>query len=508
MHVSPGFEIFPKLADDRDTQVQSGETNLADRRAILAVLACFFLGTTLRLMAARGALWFDEVWSLKIVGIASSPDQVFWALPHANNHPLNSLWLYILGPDQAPMLYRLPAVLCGAMSILAAAQVGWRFGRTAAVWVALLVSLSYPLVNYGSEARGYAGLILCLLLGTYLLDKILEERDIERTSEVSIEQWQMGAVVGFGTLWHFTMLSGLMAFGLAALFRLRQDGRGWRDSVVSAVGLFVPTLIILIPIALVTGFGIIRNGGMALGTATPFTWERFATGFGGLLALLLGFPSWAPPALAGLALLAGIAATIAARRLPVCLLPLTLSACLVPAGMAVMRLPNLEVPRFFLPSGIILMLVLAIGGARCWHRGGRISRIATGSVLVLVLVGHMALDWRLLVQQRGYYRAAAQQLTTQAETTYTSNSALRAQMMVDFEARSAPTQPTFVLLSDPAAFCRSAPSWYISDAGPDEQLPQRTVVGPDRCRMAYVLTDRYPSSFLSGRQWGLFRKAG
>lgn len=86
--------------------------------AIAAVVGLTLLGCTARVLAARGELWIDEIWSLTLVAGLTSPDQVFWDLPHDNNHILNSLWLYLAGPDRAPIVYRVPAIAFGTTSIL------------------------------------------------------------------------------------------------------------------------------------------------------------------------------------------------------------------------------------------------------------------------------------------------------------------------------------------------------------------------------------------------------
>ena len=136
-----------------------GGTRCIPRGALCGIAAATLVGSLLRIMMARGDLWLDEAWSLKLVAGISSPWAVFWEISHDNNHFLNSLWLAWLGPDEPAWAYRIPALVLGTLAIPLAAVIGWRRGRAGAVVAAWFVALSMPLVIYGSEARGYAGLV-------------------------------------------------------------------------------------------------------------------------------------------------------------------------------------------------------------------------------------------------------------------------------------------------------------------------------------------------------------
>src|SRR3954471_23230922 len=67
---------------------------------ILGIIVVF--AGALRLLAIFDDFWFDEIWSWEIVRQLKSPLDVL-TLPQAqsdNNHPLNTLFMYLIGPNQ------------------------------------------------------------------------------------------------------------------------------------------------------------------------------------------------------------------------------------------------------------------------------------------------------------------------------------------------------------------------------------------------------------------------
>jgi hypothetical protein len=51
-------------------------------------------GITLRLFAASGALWLDEVWALQVIRELETFAEIFSKYRSDNNHLLQSMWLY------------------------------------------------------------------------------------------------------------------------------------------------------------------------------------------------------------------------------------------------------------------------------------------------------------------------------------------------------------------------------------------------------------------------------
>src|ERR1041385_197251 len=86
-----------------------------------AVIAIALAGLALRLVAAHGALWTDEAWSVIYAAQARDPIGVFLRINHDNNHHLYSLWLQAIGPRASPLLARAPAIIAGSLAITVAA---------------------------------------------------------------------------------------------------------------------------------------------------------------------------------------------------------------------------------------------------------------------------------------------------------------------------------------------------------------------------------------------------
>ena len=134
-----------------------------ERRGGIFTFAAQGLGAALIACAARGDLWFDEIWSIERVQKAGSVLGIF-RTRHDNNHILNSLYLHLVGNDAPLYLYRLFAVACGIGSLFLIARIARRWGETEAFCSVILAATSFPLLLYFSEARGYSPAILFALM--------------------------------------------------------------------------------------------------------------------------------------------------------------------------------------------------------------------------------------------------------------------------------------------------------------------------------------------------------
>ncbi len=137
--------------------------SLPPARFLLPAAVLLAAGTALRLAAAGGDLWLDEIWSLALVTEVGRSVPRILGTVHDNNHLLNSLWLGLLPDHPSPWLARLPSLLASLllMPVVAAAAIGRT--PTERLLVLLFVAVSLPLVVIGTEARGYG---LALLLTT------------------------------------------------------------------------------------------------------------------------------------------------------------------------------------------------------------------------------------------------------------------------------------------------------------------------------------------------------
>ena len=134
---------------------RSHRQTASSKRLLLLLL---FIGLGLRLPAIFHEFWLDEISSWIFVHGITSPLRIFTGLHFDNHHPLNGLFIYLLG-DVPPWAYRVPALLAGVGSMLLAYLIGKRDGNTQGLFTCYLFSLSYFMIHYCTEARGYAYMI-------------------------------------------------------------------------------------------------------------------------------------------------------------------------------------------------------------------------------------------------------------------------------------------------------------------------------------------------------------
>src|SRR5690348_15714524 len=164
-----------------------------------AVGAIALGGLALRYVAAQGGLWTDEAWSVIYAVQARDAAGVFLRINHDNNHHLYSLWLQAIGPAAPPLLARAPAILAGSLSIVVAALLAGRRSRAAGIVAALLFAVAPMFVDFGSEARGYAVMLLAALLTLLLVSDAVEGQPAR------LAPLWLAALALFGMVSHMTM---------------------------------------------------------------------------------------------------------------------------------------------------------------------------------------------------------------------------------------------------------------------------------------------------------------
>jgi hypothetical protein len=454
----------------------------------VALLVC--LGLALRLFAGSGDLWLDEIWSLELVGRLASVDQVFWRINHDNNHFLNSAYLYLTGPDVSPLVHRAPAILFGVCSIAAAALVVRDRGRTTQLLTGLLLAVSYPMVHYGSEARGYSGLILSVLLAVFCLERILDRRG----STVAL-----AAVILFGFLSHVTMAAAVAVLVAWSAWVMLRRGDGPFRAGLQSVMIFLPALLALIPLALCIVFGAATYG-LTLGGSEPFTFDDFLTGYGGMIRYLFGFPAETPDWL--LIVLASALVCLTAWKWPDRRASLYVIGIVgLPGLMAQLHLPNLEFPRYFLVSGVLLLLWLAEMLGRGIDAGGWM-RWTGACVAAAVLLGNAYALCSFLSAGRGSYESIVETMTREGAADYASSNDFRTPKVVDFFASRLDRDAHLVPSGD---WCARAPDWLLVEM--KEGTPAATEHAPG-CNLTYDRVEATRSWGLSGVAWALYRKRG
>ncbi len=149
-----------------------------NRLVSLVIFALVFLAAVPRVAGVYGDFWLDEIWSWRIAANVAAPK---WILLHPvarydNNHPLNTLTMWLSGHHVYSAVYRVPAVMSGIGTIVVAAIVLRRRGVAEMFAGVLLVGFAYPLVIFSSEARGYAPAVFFALVAFDALDRYLRSR--------------------------------------------------------------------------------------------------------------------------------------------------------------------------------------------------------------------------------------------------------------------------------------------------------------------------------------------
>lgn len=468
----------------------------------LCVLGLTIAGLLLRLFCARGDLWLDEIWSLQNLTKIHHVGDIFWGISQNNNHFLNSLWMWVVGPNAPPVLIRLEAIVCGTLTIPVAAQLCGRAGPAARLAGAALTAGSALFVHYGSEARGYAGLILMIFIAAEALERFVESlpRPIAgpQRAEVRSSRLAFGAAVGFGALFHLTMLTASASLFAATMIRLAIRGLSLRQLAVAAIDLAIPAVLGAVPALGFVLAGALNTHKIELGTQIPFSFKHLAQGAATLVEATLGLSyelaAWAALAIALVGICLAATVTPTDRRV----LPLT-ALLLPPLGAALAHVPGVHIARFHLIGALGLVLLAGEAFARLSAARKRFAAL----VLAMGLAGGNALHVsQLLIQGRSNDRALVLHMESEGNATYGSNMPAEISRTVRFYDAPLGGHLSPVLTPD---WCKAAPDWYILSDDPAGEAPQRAF-GPAQCAVNYRREMVAVPASLSGLRLALYRR--
>lgn len=469
----------------------------------IAATAILVAAIALRILAARGTLWLDELWSLMLIDEAKARHDLFWILSADNNHYLNTLYLYLVGADAPVLLQRALSIALGSVTVLIAAPAMLRAGFAGALGAMALFATSYPLVNYGSEARGYAGLILAILVALLLTERVAMAAPSDPRRKLTV--W-LGVVCTAGALFQPIMLSAVLGLMAWTAWINRPAGAitwlGARTSVAITLRRFSWTARFLIPFAAIIAFGAIQAGGYRIQGSVPFTAEGFVAGYGGLLHLLLGLPEAAPDWVA-LVIAAGALGLVFLvtqprddRRLSLyCIFLLA-----IPLAMFAVRLPNIHFPRYYLASGIVFLLLLADLFAWAWQRGGA-PRVLGVLLLIAILIGNATADARLLRDGRDQSAAVIRMIGDAGPVLVSSDQDVRNRPLVEFLAARMKLPITYV---PSAEICKQPVTWLLSSSR-ESEMPGVIDTSAIGCKKIFTKRAAFPHWGLSGLPWVVYR---
>jgi len=452
----------------------------------LLTAALIVLSGAVRLWASGGDLELDEIWSLDLARQAGSLGGVLTRIHHDNNHHLNTAYLLLIGDHAPARSYRLLAVIAGAATVAVASLRPLRIDRSAAaIWMALLAS-SFLLVQYGSEARGYALAALFAVLDLWLLDLYLVTRR---------RGWAAAFAASsiLGLLSHLSFVLVLLPFLTWASLALLQGGaRHRRDPL--AMGLLAAPLAALGLLWVTDLRFLVLGGGPEL---------KLQEVLRELIGATLGLP-------AGLAELAGPLVVVAAgnevlrlaqrRRLEW----VFFAGAILAAALLALAGPAFLAPRYFLVVVPFFLFLLALALDRlARHRAW--GKAACGALLLAFAIGNGIRIERLATIGRGHYRDAVEfllQVSPPGPVTVGSDHDFRNRMLLAYFAQEVPGGRSIAYLT-PDRWTARDPTWIIlHDFASDARSPSSLST---RNGGSYHLARQFPYYGLSGFNWYLYR---
>ena len=128
-----------------------------------------------RVAASLDDFWLDEIWSWTFATRVHSAYQILTDLRHDNNHFLNTWIIYLIGTERHWIFYRLPAVMAGIMTVGLCGLFAKRWGHVEALTALIMTGSSFFLIQYSSEARGYAYVMLFSIASLELAARSFEK---------------------------------------------------------------------------------------------------------------------------------------------------------------------------------------------------------------------------------------------------------------------------------------------------------------------------------------------
>ena len=190
-------------------------------------VALLLAAAGVRAVTINSSLWWDEMGTLVWVVRKGLPAIMTWSA-NGNNHVLNSvlIWLVRAVGGEGEIQTRLPAYVLGGLTP-PAIYLGWRalLPRRTAVFAGMIALLHFTLHVHATEARGYAGAVLCVWIAQAFFARLV------RPATVACVLGYVGCcVAGIGFL-PVAILVPLAHGLLAGLFVF---GNLWRGKVSDA----------------------------------------------------------------------------------------------------------------------------------------------------------------------------------------------------------------------------------------------------------------------------------
>lgn len=463
---------------------------------ILAVI--IGIAATLRIAAARGDLWLDEIWSLWFARELRAPWQVLTAIHHDNNHPLNTLWLAlvanVVGPHGPVVLFRALSLIAGTALAIVLFESEMHSSEDDAQrrrWIAaVLAATSFSAVVYSSEARGYAPAAFFAVAAFVLVR--------HQSAETSpLRRLGFAAVCMLGVLSHLTFLfayAGVLAWTFARrTARGRFAARDW----------FV---LHCLPLAFIVADYAVHARKLYFGGGPAF---NIPDVIGRVLSLAAGGADAGPLLYVTAVSTAcfvvwGIVDLVRRRSDETVFFATTL--VLVPAGVLfAYRAEFLDVRYFFVLFPFVWLL--ATRSLASLYRQGRAGQFVATVLIAASIGGNIVHIAPLLREGRGHYADAVALMaadTPGREITVGSDHDFRNRFVLDYYGEVLPAGKSLRYVSS-AGWTRSEPMWVIThDFEVQREHPPSTIDASNGGRYRFVRA--FPYGGISGWTWYLYRR--
>jgi hypothetical protein len=453
--------------------------------AVGILLGCFLI-----VLAARGDLWLDEIWSISFAEAARTPWEILSVFKHDNNHILNTFFLYFIGKQQNLLLYRVFAIISGIASLVLLVKIASQWGRLESMFVLLLAVTSYPLILYFSEARGYAPAISLGLFSFY----ILQDSQI-RYNPVKLVLFWLASILG--VLAHLTFIIVFLAL---AVYITHHEFAVKKPSFVKA-GQIVKYL--AVPIAFIIAFYFYYVKGMAIGGGPPI--DRYPELAKGITSLL-GLPDslWYAGLSSLVILLSFVVFMVYTEKKPVWSFHLAV-LIVVPAAIITLANPAYFHFRYVIVCFPFYYLIMSFILAKIWRADKKVFPYLAVLIIGLYVGGQSIRLFPLFQYGRGNYQAIIREMTNATAAnviTVGSDNDFRNKMVLSFYSRFLPDGKTIQYI-DQEFWGSQPPEWLIvhsldESAGPEPWIQTST-------NRTYRLIRAEKFSGNSGFSWFLYR---
>jgi hypothetical protein len=466
-----------------------------DRKFLLCLAAgivILAIAAGVRILGALNDLWLDEISSLRLVQMISSPLAVFTGIHHDNNQYLNSLCLYFFGPHGNWPGYRIPSLVAGIGTVALAWLIGRRRNITCAFFAMLLLGFSYVMVLYSSEARDYAALVFFSFLSFYTLDLHLEK-----------PRWQTACLLSFsetmGFISHVTFFYFFCAVVVWSGWRFARSNPGCKRVLTSMLACHALPLLVLGLLYFVDVRMVVVSGG---------TQSSLLKVYADSLAWTLGSPAGLPVPATALLAAAMFGAGLWMLRRERSDLPVFFGGIMVfPVLMIMIIVEQFEFAyvRYFLVSMAFLLILISFLLARLYQR----SPVGKGICLLFLAAYFLVNGWHMMTlfrDGRGHYVEAARFMAEHTKgslVTIGSGQDLRFSVVLEFYTPEAMANKSVVYYPI-NSWPREGPEWVIFDKESLEDPVTSLTQFADAAGNQYELVKVFPTAPLSGLHWFVY----